>query len=193
MKNASFVGNQCLITRILGLVKYKNYRRLYLFDASRCLHNVVVVGKDHEMRETLRRQKVFATFLHRRLEIPNDMSALVEADVGDLLLDAQEPLQLSQGHGGAAVGLGVAVENQVDFVPLHEVVVKQEELFLVDDLSRSILQNLFHLPTYLPTYKHTCLADGESVPWKCNKMSHYRPLYVYDIGLLKQHGNYQLQ
>ena len=102
MKNASFVGNQCLITRILGLVKYKNYRRLYLFDASRCLHNVVVVG--------------------------------------------------------------VAVENQVDFVPLHEVVVKQEELFLVDDLSRSILQNLFHLPTYLPTYKHTCLADGESVP-----------------------------
>ena len=59
------------------------------------------------------------------------------------------------------------------------------------------LISLTYLPTYLPTYihtyKHTCLADGESVPWKCNKMSHYRPLYVYDIGLLKQHGNYQLQ
>jgi len=94
----------------------------------------MVIGKDHEMREPLRRQQVVATLLRRRLEVTDDVSALVDAHVRNFLLDCQEPLQLPQGHGGAAVGLCVAVEDEIDLVPFHEVVVEQEELFFIDDL-----------------------------------------------------------
>ena len=98
------------------------------------LDDVVVVGEDHEVGEALRRQQVVATLLGRRLEVSDDVSALVDAHVGDLLLHRQEPLQLPQGHGGPAVGLGVAVVDQVDLVALHEVVVEQQELPFVDHL-----------------------------------------------------------
>jgi hypothetical protein len=55
-----------------------------LFDVRR-FDDVVIIGENHEVRKTLRRQQIFATFFNRRLKVADDVSTLVDANVGDFL------------------------------------------------------------------------------------------------------------